>query len=852
MLRTNYKKCTDTIPLATLRPNVTIPNDPRYFKSTELAVIYNFPSVPAGQKVIGVLSFGGGLIGTVDASGVLTNGDVQAHWAALGISSANFPTVVIVTIGGATNSPNPTDGATIENTLDIETIGGMYPSSELIIILYIVQNALSSFTTLLNAVTIPVRVKNISVTPSVLSCSWGAPESSYPSSLMNSINAQLLGLTNLGINITAATGDFGSSDGTSTTTVDFPSSSPYVVACGGTNLVCPNRTYDSQTREVTWSSGGGGISRQFAKPSYQSAITASGRATPDIALDADPNTGSYYTVGGQVQIYGGTSIVSPAMAAFIALGNINRFVTPLFYSVASSNYNDVLTGSIGAYTAKTGYDNCTGFGSIIGTRLLASINGTTVNVTGLTLNSTSISIDKGTTFQITTTLTPTNSTNRAITFTSQNTAIATVSSSGLVTPTWTGVTGTGSTSIIVTALGAATGSPISVTVPVTVTIPVTSVSLNATTIPLKIGTTFQLIPTVAPVDATNKTVSYASSNASIAGVNATTGLVTGIALGSATITVTTQNGNKKATATATVSAVAVSSIAITNTTPVSVNVGSTLQITYTVLPTNATIKTVRFASSNASIATISASGLVTGIKIGRVTISVTTTSGGKSSSVVVNVSAAPARAPNAPRVLEPATEPATGTVVPATEPATGTAVPAPLPNTSNVLRSKYVTVSPRQCTLNIGASITMKANVLPKTSEQTAVIWSSSNAAVATIHSTGEVVGISSGTTTITAKAEGAEGAEGTVATSTITVVVPVTAIRLHQSSTSIMKGTIQSVSAQVVPENATHQIVTWSSSNNAIATVSNSGQIKGIAKGNVTISALLNGFSSSMRVTIL
>ena len=102
-----------------------------WFYANELAKIYNFPNPSESNIVVGVISFGGGLLGTVSSQGVLTNGDVQAYWTALGIRKQ--PQVIIKTINGATNNTMD-ENATCENTLDVETIGACCPTSKLTII----------------------------------------------------------------------------------------------------------------------------------------------------------------------------------------------------------------------------------------------------------------------------------------------------------------------------------------------------------------------------------------------------------------------------------------------------------------------------------------------------------------------------------------------------------------------------------------------------------------------------------------------------------------------------------------------------------------------------------------------
>jgi uncharacterized protein YjdB len=169
---------------------------------------------------------------------------------------------------------------------------------------------------------------------------------------------------------------------------------------------------------------------------------------------------------------------------------------------------------------------------------------------------------------------------------------------------------------------------------------VTGVTLSPTTATLGVGATQQLTATVAPANATNKTVTYSSNNTGVATVNGS-GVVTAIAAGSATIAVTTQDGAKIATSAITITAsnVVVTSVSLSPASA-SLSVGSTQQLTPTVLPSNATNKTVSYASNNTGVATVNASGLVTAIANGTATITVTTASGNKTSTAVITVSTA--------------------------------------------------------------------------------------------------------------------------------------------------------------------------------------------------------------------
>ncbi|WP_055092677.1 Ig-like domain-containing protein [Flavobacterium aquidurense] len=171
-------------------------------------------------------------------------------------------------------------------------------------------------------------------------------------------------------------------------------------------------------------------------------------------------------------------------------------------------------------------------------------------------------------------------------------------------------------------------------------VPVTGITVTPATVTLSAGTTQQLTPTVAPANATNKTVSYSSNNTGVATVNGA-GLITAIASGSATITVTTQDGAKTATAVITVNSsnVVVTSVSLSPASA-SLSVGGTQQLTPTVLPANATNKTVSYTSNNTGVATVNASGLVTAIANGTATITVTTQDGNKTSTAAITVSTA--------------------------------------------------------------------------------------------------------------------------------------------------------------------------------------------------------------------
>jgi kumamolisin len=233
----------------------------------------------------------------------------------------------------------------------------------------------------------------------VISISWGGPESSWTSQSTSALDAACQSAAALGITITVAAGDNGSSDGATGNNVDFPASSPNVLACGGTTLEGSGSTI---TSEVVWNeqasnegATGGGVSNVFPLPSYQAnanvpapAVSGGGRGVPDVSGDADPETGYQVRVDGQNQVIGGTSAVAPLWAGLIALANQQNgssagFIQPMIYAAkAASAFNDITSGNNGAFSAGPGWDACTGLGSPIGSKIIPLIAAATATGKG--------------------------------------------------------------------------------------------------------------------------------------------------------------------------------------------------------------------------------------------------------------------------------------------------------------------------------------------------------------------------------------------------------------------------------------------------------------------------------------
>ncbi len=338
------------------------------YSPLQVAALYNFPTGVNGVgETIGIIELGGGY----------NESDITTFFNGLGLTP---PDVVSVSVDGATNSPSTPDSADGEVALDIEVSGGVAPGAKIAV--YFAPNTDQGF---VDAIT--TAVHDTTNKPSVISISWGGPEPSWTQSSLTAMDDACQSAGALGITITVAAGDNGSSDGESGNNVDFPASSPYVLGCGGTKLIGSGTTITSETVWNDGSSGGatgGGVSVDFALPSWQanagvpkSSSANGGRGVPDVAGDASPETGYNILVDGEQAVVGGTSAVAPLWAGLIALINQQRglsagFVNPALYA-APSAFHDITSGNNGAFKAGPGWDACTGLGSPNGTAVAKAL-----------------------------------------------------------------------------------------------------------------------------------------------------------------------------------------------------------------------------------------------------------------------------------------------------------------------------------------------------------------------------------------------------------------------------------------------------------------------------------------------
>jgi kumamolisin len=343
------------------------------YTPVQVGQLYQFPQgITASGQTIGIIELGGGF----------RQADITAYFKSLGQKP---PTVVAVPVGKGKNTPGNPNGADGEVMLDIEVSGAVAPGARIVV--YFAPNTDQGFVD-----AIAQAVHDTKYKPSVISISWGSAEIDWTAQAMAALDAACQSAVALGITITVAAGDNGSSDGVSDTGnhVDFPASSPHVLACGGTHLVGSG---SSIATEVVWNAQsqgggatGGGVSNIFPLPTWQAGMNvpqptdpAGGRGVPDVAGDADPATGYIIRVDGKTMVIGGTSAVAPLWAGLIAVANQQNgaqagFIQPALYAKNKGAFRDTTSGNNGAFVAGPGWDACTGLGTPIAPRVISVIN----------------------------------------------------------------------------------------------------------------------------------------------------------------------------------------------------------------------------------------------------------------------------------------------------------------------------------------------------------------------------------------------------------------------------------------------------------------------------------------------
>lgn len=348
----------------------------------QVAELYDFPQGTDGTgQCIGIIELGGGYIAA----------DIDVYFKTIGVPT---PKMVDVSVAGGKNCPLVNPIVDSEVCLDIEVAGSIAPGAKLAC--YFAPCTSLGFIDAINT-----AIHDRENRPSALSISWSVSEAVWLSNPMvvSAFEEVLKDAAMLGVTVCCASGDYGATseihDGRAW--VDYPSSSPYILACGGTALYANG---GRDPIEIAWNTlaiqgqaTGGGISDLFPLPVWQKGANVPpsinfggriGRGVPDVASVGDPMTGYFVRVDGTNTIMAGTSSAAPLWCALVArlsqgLGTRLGYINPLLYGIANQGvFRDIVIGNNAAYgnagySAGLGWDACTGLGRPIGSRLLGAL-----------------------------------------------------------------------------------------------------------------------------------------------------------------------------------------------------------------------------------------------------------------------------------------------------------------------------------------------------------------------------------------------------------------------------------------------------------------------------------------------
>lgn len=485
----------------------------------------------------------------------------------------------------------------------------------------------------------------------------------------------------------------------------------------------------------------------------------------------------------------------------------------------------------------------------------------TIEVEGITLSETSVTATKTTPdLQLRATVKPTNATNQTIKWTSMNPSVATVSSTGLVK-----FVGPGVTSIVATSVS---NPEISAVCNVTVETAVATIVLDQNKKTMYVDESTRLTYYILPANASSKEVTWTSSNTAVVTVDAT-GLLKAKKAGEAVITVKTKDGTLSQSCTVTV--VQKAKGITLDVKDLQLNVNQTYAIKVTFTPADSTETALTWESSDKSIATVDASGKVTGVAVGKTVIIAKTASGG---TVYCNVTVTeavtgvklnfdektlvlgekfkltatvtPSTASNLgvtwkvsnPKVLSIAAD---GTIKAL---AKGAAVVTCTTKEGKFIATCVVQViepitniklNKTSLNLGLGKSYTLKATITSNAASNPKLKWTSSNKSIATVNSKGKVIAKKTGYVTITARAQDMSGEE---ASCEVRVVKGTTSISLNRNSLTLVEGRSYSLKATIKPKNATYKTANWKSSNEEVAIVAPNGKVTALAEGKTIITA--------------
>ncbi|MBO4476591.1 MAG: Ig domain-containing protein [Bacteroidales bacterium] len=422
-----------------------------------------------------------------------------------------------------------------------------------------------------------------------------------------------------------------------------------------------------------------------------------------------------------------------------------------------------------------------------------------IDPTSVVLDKHELTIAVGEAVTLAATIAPSNATNTAVNWSSSKPSVADVDKDGKVTAFAEGMA-----SITVTTLagGLTDACIIMVT---SKPVPVTGVKLDKTSYEMTEGDVYQLSATVEPANATNIAVSWSSSNDEVASVD-NLGYVRAHNEGKATITVRTEDGGFTAKCEVTVAKFVIPVTGISfQTKDVAVQKGESAQLQWRFEPQSATDTGVKFTSSNTQAVTVSADGKVMGVDYGNATVTITTNDGGFTDECTVNVRAV----------------------------------------------AEGVTVTPASVEVPEGRTMQLTATVSPAGATQT-VEWGSNNSDVATVDENGLVTGVKKGNVRIVARSKEYPDIQGWCE---VTVIQDPTLVGISFDMTELQLTVGQTYTLSVVynPEYAANKNVSWTSSNEDVATVSAEGKIMALTEGTTTVTATSEegGYTASCTVTV-
>ncbi len=534
----------------------------------DIKTAYNLTTTP--------LTGAGQTMGLYELDGYLPS-DITTYNSTYGLTSIPLENVLT---GGFDGSAGGNAG---EVTLDIEVMNALAPGASKLIV-YEAPNGTASSAELYNVIAMENRAKEVSV-------SWGLAEDQIDSGSVSIENSAFTQMAMQGQSVFIAAGDNGAYTDGATLSVSDPSSNPLVTSVGGTTLSV-NGAGGPYLSETTWGTpspvappplppdggGGGGISTLWPLPKYQVGVgqSATQRNLPDVALDADPNTGYAIFLKGQWTVFGGTSVAAPLWAAFTTLANQQRakygepligFANPLIYQIGksasySAGFHDIKDNSTNFfYRATTGYDDATGWGSFNGAGLLPLFapapNTTTGAIASVTLTPNPVVGGLGVTGTVTL-ANPAPAGGATVTLASTDDAAAPVPASvfiaaGQTTGTFTFTTGVTTTGTTVTVTATFQGSSLGASLVISPT-PVTIVPASLSFDPPSVagGASSQATVTLTGPAPKNGLVVALSSSDPAAQVPASVTVPAGST--SATFTITTSVVTQQVVATVTASA----------------------------------------------------------------------------------------------------------------------------------------------------------------------------------------------------------------------------------------------------------------------------------------------------------